>query len=265
MPLPDLFASQSPTATGVPVPVWLDLAAVVVGSLSGLFYARERKLDLVGFVGLAIICGLGGGLVRDTIMQVGDVYLLRSRWAIVVSIITGIVGFLFPSSVLMHTQLVEWVDIISVGLFAAAGTDKAIIYQLQPTAVIFMGVMTGVGGGMLRDVFLGDVPHIFKRSNWYALCAVAGSAAYYLCVMTIGLDKAWSAAICVGLTLLLRRLSLRYNLYSPAEVDLAPAVKRGAEAVAESAKLRGQAEGSTLMGQFHNDDSHARRRPSRKV
>ena len=234
--LPDLIASQSPTTTVVPVPVWLDLAAVVVGSLSGLLYARERRLDLIGYVALAILCGLGGGLVRDTIMQVGDVYLLSSRWAIAVSIATGIAGFLFPSQITAHPHLLAWVDIISVGLFAAAGTDKAIIHQLYPVPVVFMGTITGVGGGMLRDVFLGDVPHIFRRSNWYALCAVGGSLTYALCVVGLHLHKGWAAVVCVLVTVAMRQISLRFNLYSPADVDLSPAVRQTAGHIADIAR-----------------------------
>lgn len=232
----DLPTSPIPTAAAVPVPLWLDLAAVVVGSLSGLLYARERHLDLVGYIGMAILCGLGGGLVRDTIMQVGDVYMLRSRWAIIVSISTGVVGFLFPTSISAHPHLLEWVDIISVGLFAAAGTDKAILYSLYPVSAVLMGSITGVGGGMLRDIFLGEVPNIFKRSNWYALCAIAGSTAYYLCVAVAGTDKVFALVACALVTLSLRRISLRYNLYSPADIDLAPTVRHAAHHVAEVAR-----------------------------
>ncbi|MBP3894471.1 MAG: TRIC cation channel family protein [Atopobiaceae bacterium] len=220
----------------MPMPVWLDLAAVAVGSLSGLFYARERKLDLIGYIGLAIISGLGGGLVRDTIMQVGDVYMLKSQWPIIMCVVVGTAGFLFPTSLLTHTNILEWIDIISVGLFAAAGADKAILYRLNVPAVILMGTMTGVGGGMLRDIFLGEVPQIFKRSNWYALCAIAGSCTYYICAVPLGIDKALAALLCVLVTLLLRRISLRYNLYSPADVDLAPAVRRTARGMADAAK-----------------------------
>ena len=234
--LPDLFSNQSPTLSSIPVPVWLDLIAVVVGSLSGLLYAREHHLDLIGFIGLAIICGLGGGLVRDTIMQVGDVYMLNSQYAIVVAVATGVVGFLFPTSLSAHPHLLEWVDILSVGLFAAAGTDKAILYHLYPLPVIMMGTITGVGGGMLRDIFLGEVPSIFKRSNWYALCAIAGSFTYYLCAVALGLHKVWAAVVCIAVTLLLRRISLRYNLYSPSDVDLAPTVKKTAQQVADAAR-----------------------------
>lgn len=233
---PSFFTDQSPTLASVPVPVWLDLAAVAVGSLSGLFYARERKLDLIGYIGLAILCGLGGGLVRDTIMQVGDVYMLNSQWPIIMCIVVGTVGFLFPTSISSYPHILEWIDIISVGLFAAAGADKAILYRLNPTAIVLMGTITGVGGGMMRDIFLGEVPQIFRRSNWYALCAIAGALSYYACAVGLALDKAWAAGICVFVTLLLRRISLRYNLYSPADVDLAPAVKKTAQNVADVAK-----------------------------
>lgn len=253
--LPEFFASQSPTAAGMPVPLWLDLLAVVVGSLSGILHARERHLDLVGFIGLAIICGLGGGLVRDTIMQVGDVYMLKSQWAIPVTIAAGTLGFLFPSSVAAYPNLLEWTDIMSVGLFSAAGTDKAILYQLGPTAVVLMGTITGVGGGMLRDAFMGEVPRIFRRSNWYALCAIAGSVVYYLCVSVFLLHKGWAAAICVAVTLLLRRVSLRFGLYSPADVDLSPAVRDAAQAVADAAREVASNEMDHALEQYERQEA----------
>jgi uncharacterized membrane protein YeiH len=254
--LPEFFASQSPTAASVPVPVWLDLAAVIVGSFSGLFYARERQLDILGYIGLAILCGLGGGLVRDTIMQVGDVYMLKSQWPISVAIATGVVGFLFPSIITSRSSLMEWSDIISVGLFAAAGTDKAILYQLLPIPIVFMGTITGVGGGMMRDVFLGDVPHIFRRSNLYATCAIAGSLSYYLSVMTFGLDKAWAAVICVALTAGLRMASLHYDIYSPADVDLGPTVRKTAYGVARAAREVTENEVEHACRQYERRKNH---------
>lgn len=234
--LPDLFAQQNPTLASMPLPVWLDLAAVVVGSFSGLLYAREKCLDLVGYVGLAILCGLGGGLVRDIIMQEGDVYLLKSEWAIIVSIATGAIGFFFPASLSANPTLLELVDILSVGLFAAVGADKAIVYQLFPVPIIFMGTITGVGGGMLRDVFLGEVPRIFRPSNWYAVCAIGGATAYYFCTSVLLIHKVWATLACVLITLLLRQASLRLGIYSSADGDLMPKVRDAAHAVADAAR-----------------------------
>jgi uncharacterized membrane protein YeiH len=225
------LAAAEPTAQAVSIPLWLDLTAVVVGSFSGILVAQDRKLDLVGHIALAMVCGLGGGLIRDVIMQVGDVYMLNSAYAIWVTIAAGIIGFLFPSLVSSAPRLLEWVDIISVGLFVAAGTDKAIIYQLSPVACILMGVLTGVGGGMLRDVLLGDTPRIFKRSNYYAICAIGGALVYELCFFAIGIDRHWAVAACVLVTVLIRRLSLRFNVVSHVDVDLTPRVKRAGRTV----------------------------------
>ena len=155
--VPELISRISPMAVAVSLPAWLDLAAVIVGSLAGVGEASRRKLDAVGFVGLALICGLGGGLVRDIMMQRGGVYMLESPYAIPASVITGCLGFLCPHALSHVPGLLEWVDITAVALFAAVGTDKALVNGYLPASCVLMGIMTGVGGGMLRDVFLGDV------------------------------------------------------------------------------------------------------------
>ena len=98
--------------SAVSIPVWLDLAAVVVGSASGLLVAQDRKLDLVGHIVLAMLGGLGGGLIRDIIMQRGGVYMISSEMAIPVTVLAGLVGFLFPGIFRKVPNLLEWVDII---------------------------------------------------------------------------------------------------------------------------------------------------------
>ncbi len=222
----DLLFSGASQAQAVPIPAWLDLAAVVVGSLTGCIVASERKLDLVGFVGLSILCGLGGGLLRDMAMQQGGVYLIDSPYAIPGSVAIALISFVFPSPFFSNPRGLEWFDIMSVGLFAVSGTDKALLYGLSPWATVLMGTLTAVGGGMLRDVFLGDIPRIFRKSNLYALCAVAGSTAY-LIAATCGLNKIVCAIICLIVTVGLRRASLRYHIMSPADVDLTPKVQAG--------------------------------------
>lgn len=234
----DLFLAPQGVSTGtLSLPLWLDLASVVVGSFSGVLAAQKRGLDLVGMLALCFLCGLGGGLIRDVIMQVGNVYVLQSHWAIPVAIAAGLFGFVFPGLFRQFPHLLEWLDIFSVALFVATGTDKAIVYGLYPMACVLMGVLTGVGGGMLRDVFLGEVPRVFERSNLYALCAVAGSVTYYACIRWVGLRRPWAALACVALTVGLRRLSLRYHILSPSNVDLTPEVEDSARRVARRAGL----------------------------
>lgn len=247
----DFFVKYGVDASAVSIPAWLDLLAVVVGALSGILVAQDRKLDAVGHIGLALIGGLGGGLIRDLIMQVGDVYMLRSRYAIWSTVIVGILGFLFPGVLKRHPSLLEWSDIMQVGLFVAAGTDKAIVYSLAPEACVLMGILTGVGGGMIRDVFLGQVPRIFKRDNYYAICALAGAVTYYICVFNIHFYREWAAVFCVLVTIVLRRLSLRFNLLSPAEVDLTPKVADAGRSVYRRAVHRGEREAQELEGRSY--------------
>ena len=197
----------------------LDFLAVVIGSLGGSLFAVDRKLDLIGAMALALLCGLGGGLLRDMIMQVGDVYILRTGYAIPASAVTAAVVFFLSSPFQKRPRLIEWIDIFSVALYVAAGSGKAIAYGLDPWAVILLGMLTGVGGGMLRDVFLGEVPRIFQKSNFYAVCAILGAIAY-LASSSLGFVGFWPAMICTIVTVASRRLSLRYDIKSPSQSDL---------------------------------------------
>lgn len=224
--MPEIFASLSPELVAVSLPTWVDLASVVVGSASGIMVARRMHLDAVGFVGLALICGLGGGLIRDVMMQRGGVYMLDSAFAIPASAATGLMAFLFPQPLDRAGKLLEWLDIAAVALFALVGTDKALVNGLLPASCLLMGVITGVGGGMLRDVFLGEVPKIFQRSNLYAVCALAGAATYWCAVVLGSMNKIWGALLCILVTIGLRRWSLHFNVQTPADVDLGKKVSR---------------------------------------
>lgn len=220
------------------IPIWLDLASVIVGALAGVWAAQERKLDLVGYIGLGFLCGLGGGLIRDMAMQVGSVYMLQSPYAIPFVVATGIIGYFFPQIIKRYPNLLDWLDILSVGLFVVAGTDKAIHYNLYPMACMLMGVLTGVGGGMMRDVFLGDTPRIFQRSNFYAMAAVGGAIAYFLLVGNLAVNQNLAAGISVLTTIALRRVSLHYNIMTPVDMDLAPAVTKASKKITKHVRRK---------------------------
>jgi hypothetical protein len=109
----------------VAIPFWLEMFAVVAASISGVLVAREHKLDLVGAVALAVVCGLGGGLLRDMTLQVGNVYILNQPMALPLSIATAAIIYIFPAIVDKPEKLIPLLDIISVGIYAATGADKA--------------------------------------------------------------------------------------------------------------------------------------------
>lgn len=254
--IPELISSSGPDVTAVAIPAWLDASAVAVGSVSGVLVATERKLDLVGFIVLAMLGGLGGGLIRDLIIQHNDVYMVNSPYAIPMTVLVGCGGFLFPSLLTRFPHLIEWVDIISVGLFVAAGSDKAIVYHMNPWAVVLMGTVTGVGGGMLRDIFLGNTPRIFQRSNFYAICAVAGSIAFYMFIIHANVTGEWATTISVAIVILMRRLSLHFNILSPANVDLAPIVTKKVRVIYHLAQEDGKENSKRILRKFEGRDGY---------
>lgn len=222
----------------VSIPIWLELLAVIVASISGVLAAREHKLDFVGAVGLAVTCGLGGGLIRDMILQQGDVYILDQPLALPVSIATATCAFVFPGIVEKPERLIAVLDIFAVGLYAGIGADKAMVYQLEPTVCVMMGFFTAVGGGMLRDVFANKTPAIFRPGNYYAVASIAGSAIYVAMVLNMGMPKIIALAACVAVTMVLRWASLHYNLLTPTEVNL-QAVKEPIKKVARGTRELG--------------------------
>ena len=130
-----VFSPYGTDAISVGIPYWLDLLTVIIGAISGILVARDRHLDLVGFVGLGLLGGLGGGLIRDVMMQEGGVYMLNSPYAIPAAVFTAVLLFMFPEPLDRFPRMLEWTDIISVGLFAVVGTDKALVYHLLPFSV----------------------------------------------------------------------------------------------------------------------------------
>ena len=101
------------------------------------------------------------------------------------------------------------------------GADKALGYGFAPSVCIMMGYFTAVGGGMLRDGFMGVVPGIFQRTNFYAIAAIAGSTSYVCLVMSGIMSNVAALVVCVVVTMGLRWLSLRFDIKSPTEEDIA--------------------------------------------
>lgn len=210
-----VIASES-----VAIPLAFELLAVVVAAATGALTARENKLDLVGAIGLAVLVSLGGGLIRDVILQEGNVYILRQPLALPVAIATAAAVFTFPVMVEKPDRLVAILDIFSVGLFAVMGADKTMLYGYPAITCVMMGFFTAVGGGLLRDVCLARVPYIFQRSNLYAIAAIAGALTYIVLVQCLDIWNIAAAVIGVAVTMAVRWWSIRYDIMSPTEVDL---------------------------------------------
>ena len=213
--LTDAAASQQ-----VAIPFGFEMLAIAVASASGVLSARASRLDLVGSVALGVICSLGGGIMRDMILQVGDVYILNHPNVLLLAIVVALLVFIFPQPIEKLDPVIEVLDIFAVGLFAVTGADKSICYGFAPVISVMMGFFTGVGGGMIRDICLARTPHIFKSSNLYAIAAILGSVAYVLLVDTLGVYDVLAAGVGVGVTMVVRWASLHYHITTPTDLDI---------------------------------------------
>ncbi|TCK21804.1 trimeric intracellular cation channel family protein [Pseudonocardia endophytica] len=153
-----------------------DLAGVFGCAVMGGVLARSRGLDPVGFVVLAILSGLGGGIIRDTLLQFGPPVALVDPAYIGTASAGALVAFFLPFDGALWRRCFPVVDACAVGCWATAGAQKTLGAGLAWWAAILLGIVTAVGGSAVRDVVLGRIPLIFGGTTLYATSALIGAA-----------------------------------------------------------------------------------------
>jgi uncharacterized membrane protein YeiH len=193
----------------------LDLAGVFVFALSGALAAVWKKLDVVGVVVVGIISALGGGLLRDVL--IGDVPPpgLRDWRYLTVPIVASTFAFFFHPQVARLSRGIRVLDAAGLALFATAGTAKALDVGLGPVPACLLGVVTGVGGGLMRDVVLREIPLVFSDRELYALAALAG-AVTVAAAHRLDVYGPSAAGVAVLVAFVLRIVALRRKWSAPA-------------------------------------------------
>lgn len=153
----------------------LDLLGVFVFALSGASLALSKRLDLFGVLVLGVVTALGGGVVRDLCLGAEPPAALAGSRYLLVALAAGAVAFAGGPHVERIAGAVLLFDAAGLGLFVATGTSKALDAGLAAVPAIVLGCVTGIGGGMLRDVLVGEVPTVLRR-ELYAVPAVLGAA-----------------------------------------------------------------------------------------
>jgi uncharacterized membrane protein YeiH len=153
----------------------LDLLGVFVFGLSGATLAVEKQLDLFGVVVLSAVTALGGGLLRDVLLGDTPPAALRDQRYLVVALVAGVVAFVGASRIEHIARPVRLFDAAGLGLFVATGTSKALAAGLGAVPAITLGCLTGIGGGMARDLLVAEVPVVLRR-ELYAVPALVGAA-----------------------------------------------------------------------------------------
>lgn len=155
-----------------------DLMGVFVFAVSGALAAARNRMDIFGYMVLAVLPAVGGGTVRDLILNTSVFWVEQSLY-ILVAVGAGVLTFLLPIKVGSRYVVLEWADAIGLSLFCVLGASKALALTGDPVLAVTLGVVTAVVGGILRDVVCNEIPLILKREI-YATAAMAGALIYCL-------------------------------------------------------------------------------------
>ncbi|MCO7247045.1 trimeric intracellular cation channel family protein [Halomonas sp. Mc5H-6] len=193
---------------------WLDMAGVIVFALSGVVLACRSRMDPFGMLVLAAVTGIGGGTLRDLVLGVRPVFWVADPtylWVIFSTVCAALVGFHYIHR--LSRGFLPIADAFGLALFTVIGAHKALLLGTSGVVAVLMGMMTGVAGGMIRDVLAQRVPMVL-REEVYATAAMAGGTAYVvLDALQAPLPLTIAASLTV--TLGLRIAAIHWHLALP--------------------------------------------------
>lgn len=192
---------------------WIGLAAVSVNALTGVLDAGRKQMDLVGVVMVGSATALGGGTVRDLLLD-RTVFWISDQTYLVVALATTVVIFFAVRGLRLPPRLFLIPDAVGLALFTVVGTQVALEWQAPWLVASLLGVITGVLGGVLRDVLCNDVPLIFVRGELYASAAWAGALAL-IGLQALGLSAVAAAWISMAVVLVARLLAMAFRISLP--------------------------------------------------
>lgn len=192
----------------------LEMLGTAAFAVSGALAASRKRMDIFGFCVLALMPAVGGGTIRDIIIDRVPVFWVNDNRYVAVAIIAALVVFFAPHRKPGgRRQLLVWADALGLALFAALGTEICLQHDTGPLVAVMLGVTTAVTGGMIRDVICNEIPLILSREI-YATAAFAASLAYVLADrMAVGDNAALTISVVTGLTV--RGLAIIYNWSLP--------------------------------------------------
>lgn len=191
----------------------LDVFGTVVFALSGGLLAVRKNFDVVGIVVLAVAAGLGGGMIRDVLLGDTPPVALDHEIYLIVAIGAGILSFYLHPRIERLNVSITLFDALGLGFFAVSGALKSLDAGLGPIPSVLLGVVTGIGGGVVRDILGAEIPLVLRR-DIYALAALAGAVAC-VAIVRAGMPTGIAAVVGVSATITLRVFAVRFGWNAP--------------------------------------------------
>jgi uncharacterized membrane protein YeiH len=194
----------------------LEHFGVSVGAVTGALAARGKQVDLFGVLVLALVTALGGGTVRDVMLGALPIFWTADQSYVINVAVTAVVTFYLvryhelPNAVLMVA------DAFVLALFTMMGTRKGLAFHVAPLIAVIMGVTTGVAGGILRDLLIGEIPLVFRREIYlYATAAFCGATGFALLHQYYPDGSQWNPVAAIAITLFMRLAGIRWKMTLP--------------------------------------------------
>lgn len=189
------------------------LLAVGFSAITGALAAEGRRMDLFGVLVLALVTSLGGGTLRDLVLDV-PVFWSEDDWFLWTGLAAGTLTFTAVRHWHPPHQFLLIADAIGLAFVAVLGTEKALAHQATTTAIV-LGVVTGVAGGMLRDILCGEVPLVFRRETYLYATAAFGGDLVFVLLQRANFDRQTCLLIASAVILGLRLAGLKWKLALP--------------------------------------------------
>lgn len=203
------------------IPLWIDLLAVGIGSVQGAAFAaqfRDRRLDLLGVAIIGIATGFGGGIIRDVLLNQVPL-ALQSNWYLPVATAAALLGMLLQRVVHKLGVTINVLDAVTIGMFGAIGTTKALALGLPVIPSIFVGSVAAVGGSILRDLLLNLPIAIMQVGSLYAVAAIVGTSTLVV-LDALGVEVFAAGLVCVIVTFGVRVLAVAFHWTLPEQRHL---------------------------------------------
>jgi len=195
------------------IPDLLDLAGVAVYAVSGALAAGRKHLDLLGVVVIASVTAIGGGTLRDLLLDRHPVFWIARPAYLYVIIVAALATVAWSRRFRPPALSLAIADALGLALFTVSGAQIAEARGLSGVVVVLMGALTGVAGGALRDVLTGEIPMILRKGQLYATAAIAGAAIYLL--LQDAFDRAAAALVAMAFIAVLRIAAIVWDLTLP--------------------------------------------------
>jgi uncharacterized membrane protein YeiH len=192
---------------------WLDYAGVAVFAATGGLAASRKQLDIIGFLFLAALTGVGGGTVRDIILGLPVFWIVQPYYMIVCAVI-ALLTYFTAHLVESRYKLLLWLDAMGLSAYCVLGAHKGLASTGSLTVAIVMGMLTAAFGGIMRDTLAGE-PSVLLRPEIYVSAAMSGALVYTLAV-TLGLPLTAAALLGISTAFLIRAGALRFGWTIPA-------------------------------------------------